>query len=52
MQMYEEAVQLLKGFKQQNDSLNKSIGLEHHSSITLKIRSEQTALQSIIKRID
>ena len=39
MGMYDEAVDLLKIFKQENDSLNKSIGVDHDSSITLKIRA-------------
>lgn len=29
MGMYDEAVDLLKKFKQNNDNLNKSIGVEH-----------------------
>ena len=39
MGMYDEAVDLLKRFKQENDILNKSIGVDHDSSITLKIRT-------------
>lgn len=37
--MYDEAVDLLKKFKQKNDSLNKSIGIEHDATIVLKINS-------------
>lgn len=39
MQKYDEAVTLLKQYKHQNDQLNKSIGLEHSSSLTIKLRS-------------
>lgn len=52
MQMYDEAVQLLKQYKQQNDTLSKSIGIEHNSSLALRIRSEQLTLQQLLKRLD
>ncbi len=52
MLMYDEAVDLLKRFKHKNDSLNKSIGVEHDSSINLKIRAEQSAFNSMIKKLD
>lgn len=50
--MYDEAVDLLKKFKQSNDALNKSIGIEHESSIALKIRGEQSSFNGMIKKLD
>lgn len=52
MGMYDEAVDLLKKFKQSNDNLNKSIGVEHDSSISLKIRAEQTSHSMMLKKLD
>lgn len=50
--MYDEAVDLLKRYKQSNDNLNKSIGVQHQSSITLKIRADQHNHMSMIKKLD
>ncbi len=50
--MYDESVDLLKKFKQSNDSLNKSIGLEQDSSIMLKIRAERSSHNIMTKKLD
>lgn len=52
MAMYDESVDLLKKFKQSNDNINKSIGLEHDSSVMLKIRAERTAHKVMTKKLD
>ena len=39
--MYSECVDLLRSFKQNNDRINKSIGIENDRSVDLKIKSEQ-----------
>lgn len=52
MEMYDESVDLLKRFKLSNDNLNKSIGVEHDSSITLKIRADQQNHNNMTKKLD
>jgi hypothetical protein len=52
MAMYDESVDLLKKFKQSNDNINKSIGLEHDSSVMLKIRAERTGHKVMTKKLD
>ena len=52
MGMYDEAVDLLKKFKQSNDNLNKSIGVDHDSSISVKFRAEQTSHSMMLKKLD
>jgi hypothetical protein len=50
--MYEQSVDLLKNFKQSNDRLNKSIGVETDSTISLKLKSEEYSYNNTLTKLD
>lgn len=48
---YEQAISMIKEIKNSNDSLNKTIGLDHHASIYTRLSTEQPLIEGTIQRI-